>query len=142
MAAFRSHEELDAWKLCWQLKERVFAFTATPPASHDFKFCNQIRSASCSACDRLAEGFCRYYTREFARFCSMTLGSLGEIKSQLRHARQREYVSETDFDEIWGLASRASATTTGLLKYLLRSPIRGGSFDGPGNHDRKGKRRT
>ena len=129
MAAVRSHEELKAWKLCWQLKERVFSFTAMVPASQDFKFCNQIRSASCSACDRLAEGFYRYYSREFARFCSMTLGSLGEVKSQLRHARQREYLTGSEFEEVWSLVGQASAATTGLLKYLLTCPVRGGSFD-------------
>ena len=129
MVAVRNHEELKAWKLCWQLKERVFAFTAIVPASRDFKFCDQIRSASCSACDGLAEGFYRYYTREFARFCSITLGSLGEIKSQLRHARQRDYINGAEYAEIWDLVSQASAATTGLLKYLLRCPARGGLQD-------------
>jgi four helix bundle protein len=129
MPPARNHEELKAWTLCWQLKERVFDFTAKGPASGDSKFCNQIRSASCSACDRLAEGFYRYYTREFARFCSMTLGSLGEIKSQLCHAREREYINDAQYAEIWDLASQASAATTGLLKYLLRCPARGGLQD-------------
>jgi len=129
MAAIKNHEDLEAWKLSWELKERIFAFTATGPVSRDFKFRDQIRSAACSACDCLSEGFYRYYSGEFARFCSMTRGSLGEVKNQLRHAKERKYVSAPEFDEMWTLACRAMGATTGLLKYLLKCPPRGGRRD-------------
>jgi four helix bundle protein len=109
-----------AWKLCWELKERVFALTAYGPAFQDFRFRDQIRSAACSACDTLCEGFYRYYSRDFARFCSMTRGSLGEVKGQLLHARKREYLGQAEFDEVSTLACRALAATTNLHSYLRR----------------------
>ena len=115
MAGVRSHEELD--------------FTATGPASRDFTFRDQIRSAASSATDRLSEGFYRYYSREFARFCSMTRGSLGEVMNQLQHAQRQNYMSKAEFDEMWLLACRAMGKTTNLLKYLLRCPPRGGWRD-------------
>ena len=60
MAGVRNHEDLVAWQLSWQLKERVFAFTARDPTRLEFKFCQQIRSASNSATDTISEGFYRY----------------------------------------------------------------------------------
>ncbi|MCM3881325.1 MAG: four helix bundle protein [Vicinamibacterales bacterium] len=122
MAGVRNHEDLVAWKLCWELKERVFAFTAHGPVFTDFRFRDQIRGAACSACDTLAEGFYRYDSRDFARFCSMTRGSLGEVKCQLLHARKREYLNKAEFDEAWTLACRAQAATTNLHTYLRRCP--------------------
>src|SRR6266480_2370378 len=103
MVGVRNHEDLVAWQLCKDLKESVFAFTGSGGACRDFKFRNQIRDASCSAMDCLSEGFYRFYPKDFARFCSMTRGSLGEVKSQLRHAQSRQYLVKTEFDQIWTL---------------------------------------
>src|SRR5262245_16879250 len=118
MSGVRNHENLIAWQLCEELKKKVFAFTGRRPACSDFKLCNQIRSAAASATDRIAEGFYRYYSRDFARFCAMTRGSLGEIKNQLLHARKRGYLDQTDYDEISGLARRTMAATTKPHNYL------------------------
>ena len=118
MAGVRNHEDLVVWQLSWQLKERVFAFTGREDVRRDFKFCAQIRSASTSATDTIAEGFYRYSPRDFARFVGMARGSLGEVKNQLRHARAREYLDASEFTELWTLACRAMAATTNLQTYL------------------------
>jgi four helix bundle protein len=118
MAGVRTHEDLVAWRLSWELKERVFAFTALEPARRDFGFCNQIRRASTSATDTIAEGFYRYAPKDFARFLAIARSSLGEVKNQLRHARVRGYLDETTFAELWTLACRAMAATTNLQTYL------------------------
>jgi four helix bundle protein len=124
MPGVKSHEELASWQLCEQLKEQIFAFTDRAAARGDFKFCNQIRTAATSATDNLAEGFYRYYSRDFARFCSMTRGSLGEIKCQLLHARKRGYLSESEFEDAARLTRRAMAATTKLQTYLRMCPPR------------------
>jgi four helix bundle protein len=129
MAGVRTHEDLRCWQLSKRLKDRVFAFTATELPGREFKYRDQIRAAARSATDRLAEGFCRYYSREFARFCSMARGSLGEVKNQLGDARDEKYLTEDEFREMWALASQAMGATTNLLKYLLRCPPRGGWRD-------------
>ena len=68
--------------------------------------------------DCLSEGFYRYYSRDFARFCSMTRGSLGEVKNQLRHGQSQDYWSDADFAQAWLLAKRAMAATSRLHNYL------------------------
>ena len=118
MTGVRNHEELVAWRLSWELKEGVFAFTATDRVRRDFRFCTQIRSASTSATDTISEGFYRYSSKDFARFLTMARSSLGEVKNQLRHAREREYLDELEFNNLWTLACRAMAATTNLQKYL------------------------
>src|SRR5688500_16960854 len=51
MPGFQQHEEFDAWKLSWELKERIVAFTATNPAARDRKFCDEILESARSAPD-------------------------------------------------------------------------------------------
>jgi four helix bundle protein len=75
------------WQLATELKQRVYAFTETGPASRDFKFRDEIRAAARSASDNTAEGFYRYAPREFNRFVNIARGSLGEVRNQLLHAR-------------------------------------------------------
>jgi four helix bundle protein len=118
MAGVRNHEDLVAWQLSWRLKEGVFAFTARAPARLEFKFCQQIRSASNSATDSISEGFYRYSSKDFARFLAIARSSLGEVKNQLRHAQARHYFDEREFGELWVLACRAMAATTRLQTYL------------------------
>ena len=86
MAGLRKPEDFDVWKLGWELKRRVFAFTATSPASQDRRFCDDIRRAARSGPDLVAEGYYRYNPREFHRFLNDAKASLGEVRNQLLHA--------------------------------------------------------
>ena len=45
----RRFEELIAWQLAAELRDRVVALTATEGVARDFTFCDQIRRASGSA---------------------------------------------------------------------------------------------
>jgi four helix bundle protein len=138
MAGARKPEDFDAWQLSWQLKERVFAFTETGPASRAFKFRDGIREAACSAPDNIAEGFYRFAPREFNRFLAITRGSLGEVRNQLLHARKERYLDDDTFAEAFRLANRAIGATTRLQEYLQTCP---GFFDPkPPKRQRKPKK--
>ena len=88
-------EDLIAWQLSYELQQRVFAFTANGVAARDVKFCDQIRESARSASRNIAEGFGRYYPKEFVRFLRIANGSLNETKCHLRDALDRRYVSPT-----------------------------------------------
>ena len=74
--------------------------------------------AADSACANIAEGFGRYYPKEFARFLRISKGSLGEVKDRLRSAVLRRLITEADADEIIVLANRAQGACTKLARYL------------------------
>ena len=57
MSGFKTPEEFDAWQLAWELKERIVAFTALPPAVRDAEFCKEILKAARSGPDNISEGF-------------------------------------------------------------------------------------
>lgn len=122
MTGFTKPEEFDAWKLSWELKERVVAFTAMNPAARDCKFCEEILKAARSAPDNIAEGFYRFNPPDFANFVRAAKGSLGEVRNQLHHAHLRKYISDDEFDELRRLCQRAIGASTGLRLYLLSLP--------------------
>ena len=122
MPAARKPEDLDVWRLAWELKNRVHAFSSTLPASRDLKFCDEIRRASRSGPDNVSEGFYRFNPAEFHRFLNDARASLGEVRNQLMHAQHEGFISETPFQEMFDLANRAIAAATGLQAYLRTCP--------------------
>jgi four helix bundle protein len=142
MAGLRSPEEFDAWQLAWELKERVYAFTAAQPAADDRKFCSEIRESVRSAPDNISEGFYRFNPGDFANFVRMARGSLGEVRNQLKHAHSKGYLSDAEFEESFRLCRRAMGATTALRLYLMSLPK---NFDprkvDPSTSDRKSDRK-
>ena len=122
MAGIKRPEDFDVWKLAWELKRRVFAFTATSPATSDRRFCDDIRQASRSGPDLVAEGYYRYNPREFHRFLNDAKASLGEVRNQLLHAKDEHFVEDEEFREMTSLANRAIGAASALQKYLRSWP--------------------
>jgi four helix bundle protein len=79
--AVRRFEDLIAWQLARQLQNEVFAILDTGLPSRDVMYCDQIRESARSATRNTAEGFGRYYPREFARFLRIAAGSLHERRT-------------------------------------------------------------
>src|SRR3954469_20247269 len=90
----RDFRDLICWQLADALKAEVLAFTARPPASGDFKYCDQIRDSAASATRNIAEGFGRYTPADFARFLSYARSSLIETQNHLIDGRQRGYLDD------------------------------------------------
>ena len=122
MSGFKTPEEFDAWQLAWELKERIVAFTALPPAVRDGEFCKEILKAARSAPDNISEGFYRFNPTDFANFVRIARGSLGEVRNQLRHAHSCKYLNDAEYGEIDRVCRRAMGAATGLRLYLLSLP--------------------
>jgi four helix bundle protein len=123
--AIRKFEDLDAWRLSFELQREVFAITAYGSAWQDLKFREQIRDAAASAPRNIAEGFGRYRPREFARFLHMARGSLHETRHHLHDALQRSYLTAKEHDRLVQLSDRAIGASTALLHYLNRCDANG-----------------
>lgn len=102
----------------------MYALCARSPACRDFDFCTQVKRAAASGPRNLSEGFSRFNHREFNQFARIARGSLGEIQDALIDARDRGYVEEAEFKELWKLSEEAISSTTGLMKYLQESKDR------------------
>jgi four helix bundle protein len=124
MAGIKRPEDFDVWKLGWELKRRVFAFTAASPATSDRRFCDDIRRAARSGPDLVAEGYYRFNPREFHRFLNDAKASLGEVRNQLMHAKDERFVDDEEFRDMSSLANCAIGAANALQKYLRRCPTK------------------
>ena len=122
MAGARRLEDLDTWQLARELKEKVYAFTETGPAAQDMDFRRDIRRVARSAPHNTAEGFYRYSPGDFAQFLNIARGSLGEVRDQIQHALDENYLSKSAFAELRQLVDRAIGANTSLQAYLRAAP--------------------
>jgi four helix bundle protein len=111
-------EELIAWQRAAELKQGVLAFTAREHVCRDFKYCNQIRESTRSATRNTAEGFGRYYPKDFMRFLRIAAGSLHETMDHLHEGLDRGYVDADEHERLVRLAKRALKANTRLQAYL------------------------
>jgi len=118
MAGIRRHEDLVAWQLSEQLKEKVLACTARPAVARNRDFCDDIRRAARSAPANLAEGFGRFWPHDNAKSVRTALGSLAEVQNHLRDALKERYITEDEHREMAHLTKRAIGASTRWHQYL------------------------
>ena len=86
--------------------------------SSDYKFREQIQSASVSIMSNIAEGFSRRSTREFTRFLFIAKGSAAEVQSQLYVALDQGYISREKFNELYTKSGEVARLISGLIHLL------------------------
>jgi four helix bundle protein len=118
MAAARTFDELKAWQRCEQLRQFISLITSRPPAIGDRDFCWQIRRSSRSATDNIAEGFGRYYPKEFHRYVQIARGEINETMNQLHRGLKDGCLTPEEYEKGMELALHAVKTTAGLQRYL------------------------
>jgi four helix bundle protein len=111
----RNFRDFVCWQLSYELQREVFAFTASGPASNDFKFHDQIRNSSASSPRNIAEGFGRYQPAEFAQYLRWARASIMETQSSLIDARDSRYVPDALFSRLFNLSAAALTATTNLM---------------------------
>jgi four helix bundle protein len=91
-----SYRDLDVWKNAMDLVEAVYKVTADFPAEEKYGLSSQIRRCAVSVPSNIAEGFMRKSTKEYIQFLYISLGSLGELDTQLEISNRLKYISNQE----------------------------------------------
>ena len=114
-----AHERFEAWKWAHRLALEVYAATDKWPRSEMYGLTSQARRAAISVPTNIAEGAARHGRREFARFLSISLGSLAELSYLLLFSRERGLCDEAQWRTLEALRDQ-----TGRLLYGLYHRVR------------------
>ena len=116
--AIESYRDLDVWKNGIRLTLSVYRLTTAFPKQEQYGLVSQLRRCSVSIPSNIAEGHARLSTREYLRHVSIALGSLAEMETQLIIAKELEYASKPEIEELLGAADQLGKQLRNLTKSL------------------------
>jgi four helix bundle protein len=108
-------EDIIVWQKARELSNDVYrAFYNCK----DYAFCDQIRRASVSVMNNIAEGSERSTDKEFRQFLYIAKGSCGEVRSMLILAQDQEYITADAYALLGNRAEQISKMLAGFIKKL------------------------
>ena len=121
-------EDIEAWQKARVLAGEVYTISIETELGRDFRFRDQVSASAGSVMDNIAEGFERGGKLELINFLTIAKGSCAELRSQLYRIKDRKYISEEKFTELYKLAEEIGSMLGGWIGYLNKSDIRGTKF--------------
>lgn len=86
--------------------------------NRDFSFCDQIKRASVSISNNIAEGFDRRTNPDFKRFLYISLASNSETRSMLYLAVRLNFISDEVSKDLIEKSNEIAKMLSGLIKSL------------------------
>jgi four helix bundle protein len=108
-------EDIIAWQKAKDLTTQIYTIF---DSCKDYSFRDQIRRASVSVMNNIAEGFERQTNKEFKNFLYISKGSCAEIRSMSDLAYELKYLSCKNKDLISASTIEISKILSGFIKTL------------------------
>ena len=118
----RRFEEIEGWQLARELTRMIYSVAMRGAFAKDFGLRDQVTRAAGSTMHNIAEGFDGGSNAEFVKFLRYSQRSCAEVQSQLYVALDQAYISQEEFDSLYGHAAKTHAKVGGLIRYLLSTP--------------------
>jgi len=94
-------ESLEIWREAIQFSNSIYKITRKFPREELFGLVSQLNRAVISISANIAEGSASATKKEFMMFLSFSIRSGVEVISELFIAKERKYLSEEEFNELY-----------------------------------------
>jgi len=111
-------EELKAWQKSHQLVLDIYKIIKKFPTEEKFSLVDQIKRSSSSIPTNIVEGNERKTKNEFIQFLYVSKGSCAETKYHLLLAKDLDYISESEYQNLNQQLTEVSKMISGLINYL------------------------
>lgn len=120
-------EDLPVWKSAIELALKADQLADDKALKNRGDLCSQLRRASLSVSNNIAEGFERGSTAELLMFIYIARGSAGEVRSMLCYCERAAWAAhlKSDISNLKVLAESCSRQLRGWAEMLQNSDIRG-----------------
>lgn len=111
-------EDLNCWKESRELVKLVFLICQSDKLSKDYALVDQLKRASLSVMNNIAEGFGRFSDKEFIRFLGIAQSSAQEVMSMTYVLFDLNYINHQDMIKLQEKTDKSKMLILGLIKYL------------------------
>lgn len=118
MSRIESFEELECWKSTKELTVLVYEICENEQFKSEFFAKDQLKRASLSSMNNIAEGFGRFSNKEFIRFLNISTASLDEVHSMILLYSELKFVDLEQKQRAIEVLKKAKHQVLGFIKYL------------------------
>ncbi len=120
MPTVKSYQDLVVWQKAMSLVTEIYRISQKFPKEEIFGLTSQIRRAAVSIPSNIAEGQGKSSTGEFKSFLGHAKGSLAELETQILIAKNLNFVSENEVDQLLILIAEVGRIFNGLVSALKK----------------------
>ena len=115
---FRTFEDLEVYKKAREFRKRMYAVARGLPDLEKYELGRQIRRASVSLTNNIAEGHGRYHYLDEIKFELQARGSLAELVDDLNVCEDEHYLSPADVADLKKQAREVQRLINGYIRFL------------------------
>jgi len=117
----KTFEDLKCWQEARRCVVMVYKLTCNQKIEKEYDLIRQLKRASISIMNNIAEGFSRYHSNEFIRFLDFAKGSASEVLSMLYIIEDLRFAEKDEIYEIREQAIKTRKLILGLMRYLNKT---------------------
>src|SRR5437016_10189218 len=117
-AHFQTFEDLEVYKHAREFRKQMYAVTRKLPAFERFELASQIRRASVSLTNNIAEGHGRWHFLDHIKFVLQGRGSLTDLQDDLNICEDEKYLAPSEIAKLKQQGWHVLKLINGYLRYL------------------------
>lgn len=117
---FRTFEDLEVYKLAREFRKKIYKLTDELPEKERYNLVGQMRRASVSLTNCIAEGHGRYHYQENIQFLRQSRGSLEELIDDLNICIDEKYAEEVRISKLKEEGYELLKKLNGYISYLRK----------------------
>lgn len=118
--AYKTFEELETYKVAREFRKKIYALVKKLPKHEEYNLAGQMRRASTSLTNNIAEGHGRYHYQENIQFCRQSRGSLSELIDDINICIDERYFPDNHLYELKAEAKDVLKYLNGYIAHLKR----------------------
>jgi four helix bundle protein len=120
MSKQTSFEDLNVYKDALSLLVSIYKILQNDQLKREFGLSDQLKRATLSISNNIAEGFERETDKELIRFLYFSKGSAGEVRNILNALKAINYIDEDEYQELREKAINISRQLSSFIKYVVK----------------------
>ena len=115
---FKTFEDLEVYQMAREYRKKIYCLIKELPSEEKYALGLQMRKASISVTNNIAEGHGRFHFQENMQFCRHSRGSLEELIDDLNICKDEEYIKHEYLDQLKQEGFQLLRKLNGYIKYL------------------------
>lgn len=123
MAKYTSFEDFEVYKDTLEFTIKIFEVLQEERFKKEWAFTDQLKRATLSISNNIAEGFERETDKELIRFLYFSKGSAGEVRNIINVLKEVNYVTSEEADSLKNEILGISKQLSNYIKYVKKRNV-------------------